>query len=91
MNDAPFEEDRTRSRNLRLNGNLAVLRCVLIALKTRLPPESCAQRVPRPFLVPFQASFTQNFDLIPAKVPPYSPPSPSVSSLSNCVTNDPFV
>lgn len=34
--DALFEEDATRSRNLNLNGNLAVLRCALIALKTRL-------------------------------------------------------
>jgi hypothetical protein len=39
VRDALFEEDRTRSRNLKLNGNLAVLRCALIALKTRLAPE----------------------------------------------------
>ena len=36
--DALFEEDATRSRNLNLNGNLAVLRCALIALKSRLAP-----------------------------------------------------
>lgn len=36
--DALFEEDATRSRNLNLNGNLAVLRCALIALKARLAP-----------------------------------------------------
>jgi len=34
--DVLFEEDATRSRNLNLNGNLAVLRCALIALKARL-------------------------------------------------------
>ena len=35
VRDALFDEDATRSRNLNLNGNLAVLRCTLIALKTR--------------------------------------------------------
>ena len=35
VRDALFEEDSTRSKNLNLNGNLAVLRCALIALKTR--------------------------------------------------------
>lgn len=35
VRDALFEEDATRSKNLHLNGNLAVLRCALIALKTR--------------------------------------------------------
>jgi len=35
VRDALFEEDATRSKNLNLNGNLAVLRCTLIALKTR--------------------------------------------------------
>lgn len=34
--DVLFEEDATRSRNLNLNGNLAVLRCALITLKARL-------------------------------------------------------
>jgi hypothetical protein len=37
--DVLFEEDATRSRNLNLNGNLAVLRCALIALKARLAPK----------------------------------------------------
>ena len=35
VRDALFDEDATRSRNLNLNGNLAVLRCALIALKAR--------------------------------------------------------
>ncbi len=35
VRDALFEEDATLSKNLNLNGNLAVLRCALIALKTR--------------------------------------------------------
>ncbi len=35
VRDALFGEDATRSKNLNLNGNLAVLRCALIALKTR--------------------------------------------------------
>lgn len=35
VRDALFEEDATRSKNLNLNGNLAVLRCALIALKIR--------------------------------------------------------
>jgi predicted transposase YbfD/YdcC len=40
VRDALFEEDGTRSKNLNLNGNLAVLRCALIALKARLAPEA---------------------------------------------------
>lgn len=35
VRDALFEEDATRSKNLNLNGNLAVLRCAVIALKAR--------------------------------------------------------
>lgn len=35
VRDALFEEDATRSKNLNLNGNLAVLRCAVIALKSR--------------------------------------------------------
>jgi predicted transposase YbfD/YdcC len=35
VRDELFEEDATRSKNLNLNGNLAVLRCALIVLKTR--------------------------------------------------------
>jgi predicted transposase YbfD/YdcC len=35
VRDAQFEEDATLSKNLNLNGNLAVLRCALIALKSR--------------------------------------------------------
>ena len=35
VRDALFEEDATRSKNLNLNGNLAVLRCALISLKIR--------------------------------------------------------
>jgi hypothetical protein len=35
VRDAQFEEDATLSKNLNLNGNLAVLRCALIALKAR--------------------------------------------------------
>jgi hypothetical protein len=38
VRDALFKEDATRSKNLNLNGNLAVLRCALIALKTRHAP-----------------------------------------------------
>ncbi len=38
VRDALFEEDATLSKNLNLNGNLAVLRCALIALKTRHAP-----------------------------------------------------
>ena len=38
VRDAIFEEDSTRSKNLNLNGNLAVLRAALIALKYRLSP-----------------------------------------------------
>jgi hypothetical protein len=45
VRDALFEEDATRSRNLNLNGNLAVLRCALIALKCRH-----AHRLPWPAL-----------------------------------------
>lgn len=33
VRDALFEEDATCSKNLNLNGNLAVLRCALMALK----------------------------------------------------------
>jgi predicted transposase YbfD/YdcC len=39
VRDAIFEEDSTRSKNLNLNGNLAVLRSALIALKARLVPD----------------------------------------------------
>ena len=39
VRDALFEEDRTRSKNLNLNGNLAVLRGSLIALKAVLAPD----------------------------------------------------
>lgn len=35
VRDALFEENATRSKNIHLNGNLAVLRCALIALKSR--------------------------------------------------------
>jgi len=35
VRDALFDEDATRSQNLNLNGNLAVLRCAVIALKAR--------------------------------------------------------
>jgi hypothetical protein len=35
VRDALFGEDATLSKNLNLNGNLAVLRCALIALKAR--------------------------------------------------------
>lgn len=35
VRDALFEEDRTRIRNLNINGNLAVLRSAVIALKAR--------------------------------------------------------
>jgi predicted transposase YbfD/YdcC len=38
VRDALFEEDATRSRNLNLNGNLAILRGSLIALKAALAP-----------------------------------------------------
>lgn len=38
VRDALFEEDATRSKNLNLNGNLAVLRGCLIALKAALAP-----------------------------------------------------
>lgn len=36
VRDALFEEDKTLSKNQNLNGNLAVLRCALISLKSRL-------------------------------------------------------
>ncbi len=39
IRDALFEKDKTRSKNQNLNGNLAVLRCALIALKIRLAPQ----------------------------------------------------
>ena len=39
VRDAQFGEDATRSKNLNLNGNLAVLRCALIAVKARLAPD----------------------------------------------------
>ena len=39
VRDALFEEDSTRSKNVNLNGNLAVLRGSLIALKSRLAPD----------------------------------------------------
>ena len=39
VRDALFEEDSTRSKNLNLNANLAVLRGSLIALKAVLAPE----------------------------------------------------
>ena len=35
VRDALFDEDASRSKNLNLNGNLAVLRCGLIALKAQ--------------------------------------------------------
>lgn len=38
VRDAIFEEDATRSKNKNLNGNLAVLRGALVALKSRLAP-----------------------------------------------------
>ena len=38
VRDALFEEDSTRSKNILLNGNLAVLRASLIALKSVLAP-----------------------------------------------------
>lgn len=38
VRDAMFEEDATLSKNQGINGNLAVLRCALIALKTRHAP-----------------------------------------------------
>lgn len=39
VRDAIFEEDSTRSKNINLNGNLAVLRAALISLKSRLVPD----------------------------------------------------
>jgi len=38
VRDTIFEEDSTRSKNVNLNGNLAILRGALIALKSRLVP-----------------------------------------------------
>lgn len=35
VRDALFKEDATLSKNLNLNGNLAILRCAVIALKAR--------------------------------------------------------
>lgn len=35
VRDVLFEEDATRCKDLNLNGNLAILRCALIALKPR--------------------------------------------------------
>lgn len=35
VRDALFKEDATLSKNVNLNGNLAVMRCALIALKSR--------------------------------------------------------
>ena len=39
VRDALWGEDSTRSKNLHLNANLAILRAALIALKSRLTPE----------------------------------------------------
>lgn len=39
VRDAIFEEDATRSKNVNLNGNLAILRGALIALKARIVPD----------------------------------------------------
>ena len=39
VRDALFEEDDTRSKNLNLNGNLAILRGNLIALKAKFAPD----------------------------------------------------
>lgn len=39
VRDALFQEDSTRSKNINLNGNLAVLRGSLIALKAGLFPD----------------------------------------------------
>lgn len=65
VRDALFEEDKTRSRNFNLNGNLAVLRCALISLKSRLAPklswpaifEQCAMRPSLPIAMVFKNSF----------------------------------
>lgn len=38
VRDAIFQEDSTRSKNMNLNGNLAVLRCSLISLKAAVAP-----------------------------------------------------
>lgn len=39
VRDAVFQEDSTRSKNVNLNGNLAILRGALVALKARLAPD----------------------------------------------------
>ena len=39
VRDAIFKEDATRSKNIHLNGNLAILRGALISLKGRLAPD----------------------------------------------------
>jgi len=39
VRDAIFEEDSTRSKNVNLNGNLAILRGALVALKALLVPD----------------------------------------------------
>jgi predicted transposase YbfD/YdcC len=39
VRDAIFDEDSTRSKNVNLNGNLAILRGALITLKARLVPD----------------------------------------------------
>lgn len=57
VRDALFEEDRTRSKNINLNANLAILRASLIALKARLCPQLpwpalhqlCSMRPATPF------------------------------------------
>ena len=38
VRDALWQEDSTRSKNINLNANLAVLRCALISLKARIAP-----------------------------------------------------
>jgi predicted transposase YbfD/YdcC len=39
VRDELFEEDSTRSKNINLNANLAVLRASLVSLKARLAPQ----------------------------------------------------
>jgi hypothetical protein len=41
--DALFEEGKTRSKNSRINANLAILRAILIALKSFPAPDTCVQ------------------------------------------------
>lgn len=41
VRDVLFEEDVTRSKSQNLNGNLAVLRCAIIALKARHASHLC--------------------------------------------------